>query len=64
METFKNLERMRSEPDVLLLSPKLKTIQMEIKSRKIINFDKFLDNNFNNNEIRKVHKYHPTTRIL
>ena len=64
LETFKNMERMRSEPDALLLSPKLKTIQMEIKSRKIINFDKFLENNFNNNEIRKVYKYHPTTRIL
>lgn len=63
-ETIKNIERIRMKPDALLISPKGKVIQAEIKSRKYRSFDAFIRSNFNNNEIRKVMSYHPSVRFL
>ena len=47
-ETLINAESIRKDPDVILLSPKGKILQLEIKSRSIKCFDNFMGNNFNN----------------
>ncbi len=63
-ETLNNLNSIRKDPDVLLISPAGKTIQLEIKTRSISSFDKFISNNFNKNEIINVMKYHKRVRFL
>tara|TARA_B100000963_G_scaffold97328_1_gene84061 strand:- start:303 stop:893 length:591 start_codon:yes stop_codon:yes gene_type:complete len=64
LETIKNIERIRMEPDTLLLSPEGKFAQVEIKSRRFRCFNEFMRSNFNNNEINKVMRYYPSVRFL
>ena len=64
VETIRNIERIRTEPDTLFLTPKGKLVLVEIKSRKFRCFNEFIKSNFNNNEIRKVTRYHPSVRFI
>ena len=63
-ETIRNIERIRTEPDTLFLTPKGKTVLTEIKSRKFRCFNEFIKSNFNNNEISRVTRYHPSVRFI
>ena len=63
-ETIRNIERIRTEPDTLFLTPKGKTVLTEIKSRKFRCFNEFIKSNFNNNEIKRVTRYHPSVRFI
>lgn len=63
-ETIKNIERIRTEPDTMFLTPKGKTVMTEIKSRKFRCFNEFIKSNFNNNEISRVTRYHPSVRFI
>ena len=63
-ETIKNIERIRTEPDTMFLTPKGKTVMTEIKSRKFRCFNEFIKSNFNNNEIKRVTRYHPSVRFI
>tara|TARA_X000000368_G_scaffold90250_1_gene68902 strand:- start:1 stop:594 length:594 start_codon:yes stop_codon:yes gene_type:complete len=63
-ETLINAESIRKDPDVILLSPKGKILQLEIKSRSIKCFDNFMGNNFNNHEIRHVMEFYRNVRFV
>lgn len=63
-ETLINIDSIRKDPDVILLSPKGKMLQLEIKSRSIKCFNTFMENNFNNHEIRHVMKLYRNVRFV
>ena len=63
-ETFLNIEKIRKEPDCIMLTPKNNVIELEIKCKHIEHIDEFLQRTYNRTEIDNVCRYHSTARFL
>ena len=63
-ETYLNIEKIRKEPDCIMLTPQNNVIELEIKCKNIEPLDDFLQRSYNRTEIDSVSRYHRTARFL
>lgn len=63
-ETLANIQYMRKEPDLLVVTPSKKVWYIEVKAKTVGSLTAHLNNNYSMNEIKEVSSMYPTVRFV